>query len=186
MKKLSVRPKNWLLSAHVISAGLWLGTVFSLVAIAIVKRNTVNGDELYAINSVLKFMDDWVVIPTAVLSLVTGGLLSWLTIWGFTKHYWVIVKWVATVALIVTGTSWLGPWLNAMTAISATERLRALQNPLYVFDQRGVMIGGAVQAACLLGIVAISVIKPWGRRVGKSSPKLEASGVTTMGSKEPQ
>ncbi|MBD0270174.1 MAG: DUF2269 family protein [Cyanobacteria bacterium Co-bin8] len=186
MKKLSVRPKNWLLSVHVISAGLWLGTVFSLVAIAIVKRNTANGDEIYAINSVLKFMDDWVVIPTAVLSLVTGGLLSWLTIWGFTKHYWVIVKWVATVTLIVTGTSWLGPWLNAMASISEAERLQALQNPLYVFDQRGVMLGGAIQVACLLAVVAISVLKPWGRRIAKPSPKLEASGASTIGPEEPQ
>jgi hypothetical protein len=53
MKKLSVKPKNWLLSAHVASGGIWLGTALCLVAIAIVKRDTSNGDELYAINSVL-------------------------------------------------------------------------------------------------------------------------------------
>jgi hypothetical protein len=137
MKKLSVKPKNWLLSVHVASGGIWLGTAFCLVAIAIIKRDTPNGDELYGINSVLKFMDDWVIIPTAMLSLLTGGLLCWLTIWGFTKHYWVIVKWVATVTLITTGTIWLGPWLNAMTAISEAERLQALRNPLYVFDRQG-------------------------------------------------
>ncbi len=169
MKKLSVKPKNWLVSFHVASGGIWSGTAFCLVAIAIVKREAFSGDRLYAINSVLKFMDDWVIIPTAMLSLITGGLLSWLTIWGFTKHYWVIVKWLVTVALITTGTIWLGPWLNAMTALSETEQLQALHNPLYVFDQRGVILGGAIQTACLLATIAISVLKPWGRRPVKPS-----------------
>ncbi|MEO1068349.1 MAG: hypothetical protein AAFW95_04430 [Cyanobacteria bacterium J06638_6] len=168
MKRLSVKPKNWLLSAHVASGAIWLGTALCLVVIALVKGQTANGDELYGINSVLKFMDDWVIIPAAVLSLLTGGLLSWLTIWGFTKHYWVIVKWVATVALITVGTLWLGPWLNAMTAISDIERLQALQNPLYMLDRQGVIWGGLIQTICLFAIVAISVLKPWGRRPTKT------------------
>ncbi|KAF3889092.1 MULTISPECIES: hypothetical protein [Nostocales] len=173
MKKLSVKPKNWLVSFHVASGGIWLGTALCIVVVAITKKNIPNGDELYGINSVLKFMDDWVIIPTANLSLITGGLLCWLTIWGFTKHYWVIVKWVATVTLITTGTIWLGPWLNTMTAISETERLQALHNPLYRFHQQGVIIGGAIQTACLLAIVAISIVKPWGRRLVKQSKDIE-------------
>lgn len=177
MKKLSVKPKNWLVSLHVVSGGLWFGAAFCLVGSAIAKGNTSNGDELYAINSVLKFIDDWVIIPTAMLSLLTGGLLSWLTIWGFTKHYWVIVKWVATVTLITTGTIWLGPWLNAMTAISDTQRLQALHNPLYVLDQQRVIIGGLIQTGSLLFLIVISVLKPWGRRLIQSSK--EASETAT-------
>jgi hypothetical protein len=135
-----------------------------MVAIALYNRNTLDGDELYAINSVLKLLDDFAIVPTAVLSLVTGGLLCWLTIWGFFKHYWIIVKWIMTVTLIVTGTIWLGPWTNAITAISQTERIQAWQNSLYVFDQKAVLIGATIQTSCILAIVAISVIKPWGRR----------------------
>jgi hypothetical protein len=167
MKRLSVKPKNWLLSLHVASGGIWLGTALCLVLVAIVKGSTANGDELYGINAALKLLDDWVIIPAATLSLITGGFLCWLTIWGFTKHYWVIVKWIATVALITVGTIWLGPWLNAMTAISQSDRLSALTNPLYIFDRQGVIIGGLIQTACVTAIVIISVTKPWGRRLLK-------------------
>ncbi|RCJ21488.1 hypothetical protein A6S26_23825 [Nostoc sp. ATCC 43529] len=173
MKKLSVKAKNWLLSVHVASSGIWLGTALCLVAIAIIKRDTGNGDELYGINSVLKFMDDWVIIPTAMLSLLTGGFLCWLTIWGFTKHYWVIVKWVATITLITIGTIWLGPWLNEMTAISQAERLQAVSNPLYLFHRQGVIVGGLIQISCLLAIIAISVLKPWGRQLSKQPKEME-------------
>ncbi|MGL5941546.1 MAG: hypothetical protein ACRC2S_14400 [Waterburya sp.] len=175
MKRLSVKQKNWLLSLHVASGGIWLGTALCLVAVAIVKGNTAKGDELYGINSTLKLMDDWVIIPTAMLSLITGGLLSWLTIWGFTKYYWVIVKWVTTLMLITTGTIWLGPWLNAMTAISQSDRIYALQDPLYLFDRKGVILGGLIQTICVAAIIVISVVKPWGRRPLQKSTDVETS-----------
>jgi hypothetical protein len=164
MPRLKIDQKNWLLSLHVTSGGIWLGTALCLVTVAIVKGSTTDGDELYGINSVLKLLDDWVIIPAATLSLVTGGFLCWLTIWGFAKYYWVIVKWIATVALIVTGTLWLGPWLNAMTAISEGDRLHALQNPLYLFDHQSVIIGGSIQTLCVIAIIMISFVKPWGKR----------------------
>jgi hypothetical protein len=177
MKKLSVKPKNWLLSAHVASGAIWFGTALCMIVIALSNRNTTNGDELYAINSILKRLDDFVIIPSANLSLLTGGLLSWLTIWGFVKHYWVIVKWIATVTLIVFGTFWLGPWTNAITAISDAERAQALQNPLYMFDQKGMIVGAIIQTSCVLGIIGISVLKPWGRRNVKSQSQVTESGV---------
>jgi hypothetical protein len=164
MPKLSVKQKNWLLSGHVASGGIWFGTSLCMVLIALSSRNLVNGDELYGINSVLKLLDDFVIIPSATLSSTTGALLCWLTIWGFTKHYWVIAKWIVTVALIVVGTAWLGPWTNAMTAISATERLQALQNPLYIWDRNTLIFGAIAQTISLLAIIAVSVLKPWGRR----------------------
>jgi hypothetical protein len=168
MAKLNIKQKNWLLSAHVASGSIWFGAAMCMVAIAFKNAHTTNGDELYAINATLKLLDDFVVIPSANLSLLTGGLLCWLTIWGFFKHYWVIVKWVATVTLIAVGTAWLGPWVNAATSISDIERSQALSNPLYTFDIKGVLIGGAIQNLCILAIIAISVLKPWGRRVVKT------------------
>jgi hypothetical protein len=164
MKKLNAKQKQWLISLHVIFAGMWFGTAFCMIVISLMNRNTPNGDELYAINSVMKLLDDVVIIPSAILSLLSGGFLCWLTIWGFFKHYWVIAKWIGTVTLIVAGTIWLGPWTNAMTAISADSRLQALQNPLYVFDQKAVLIGAIIQTFCFLIMIAISFVKPWGKR----------------------
>lgn len=175
MNKLSVKQKNWLLSSHVAFGGIWFGTALCMIVITLNNRNTSNGDRLYAINSVLKLLDDFVIIPSATLSLLTGGLLCWLTIWGFVKHYWVIVKWIATVTLILFGTFWLGPWTNAMTGISEAERLQALQNPLYVFDQKGVLVGAIIQTFCLLSIIGISVLKPWGRRKIKAQQQVESA-----------
>lgn len=164
MVKLTGKSKQWLIAVHVIIGSLWFGAALCMVVISVLNRNTVDGVALHALNTVLKHLDDYVVIPAATLSLTTGAILCGLTIWGFFRHYWVIAKWIATVTLIVTGTIWLGPWVNAITSISDVERDLAWNNPLYVFDQRGALIGGAIQTVCILGIILISFVKPWGRR----------------------
>jgi hypothetical protein len=51
-----------------------------------------------------------------------------------------------------------------MTAISESERLQALQNPLYLWDQQVLVIGAIAQTIVLLAVIGISVLKPWGRR----------------------
>jgi uncharacterized membrane protein len=174
MPKLHLKQKNWLLSGQVASGSIWFGTSLCMVLISLNNRNTTNGDKLYAINSVLKLLDDFVIIPSATLSSITGALLCWLTMWGFTKHYWMLVKWVVTVVLIVVGTAWLGPLTHTITGISQTQRLQALPHPLYVWDQITLIIGAVTQTLCLLAMLIISVLKPWGRRKLNTAGELPA------------
>ncbi|WP_427158512.1 hypothetical protein ACQFX9_22085 [Aliinostoc sp. HNIBRCY26] len=164
-KKLTGLPKDSLISLHVVTIAAWFGVALAMMLMALANLQTTNGDELYAINAMVKFLDDFVVIPMAIASVLTGTLLCWLTVWGFFKFYWVITKWIATTTLIIFGTFWLGPWTNSMTAIADIERTKALNNPLFMFDIHGVIIGGGIQLICLSAIIAISIIKPWGRRV---------------------
>ncbi|MEM1172406.1 MAG: hypothetical protein AAGJ08_25840 [Cyanobacteria bacterium P01_H01_bin.35] len=162
--RLTGNQKSWLISAHVISGAIWFGTALSMLVITISNLNTTDGDELYAINSVIKLLDDLIVIPTANITLLTGTLLCWLTTWGFFKFYWVITKWIMTVTLVTFGSYWLVPWTDAITAISDTERLKALSNPLFMFDTKAIVIGGSIQILSLIFIFIISFLKPWGRR----------------------
>lgn len=162
--RLTGKQKSWLISAHAISGAIWLGTVLSMMLMIVHNLYTTNGDELYGIHSVIKLLDDWVVIPAANLALLTGLLLCWLTVWGFFKYYWVITKLFLTVTLITFGTFWLGPWTNAVTAISDTERIKALSNPLFMFDTQALIVGSSIQISSLLFIFIISFLKPWGKR----------------------
>lgn len=173
MAKLTVKQRQWLIAIHVIIGSIWFGTALCMVLISALNRNTTDGTVLYTLNTVLKYLDDYVVIPTASLSILSGAVLCELTIWGFFKHYWVIAKWIATVTLIVTGTIWLGPWVNAMTAISEVERIQAWENPLYLFDQKAALIGGAIQTVCIVGVIVISFVKPWGRRLVSGTTEVE-------------
>ena len=49
--------------------------------------------QLYGINLSMKLIDDFVIIPGGVGSLLTGLLYSIFTNWGWFKHKWVTTKW---------------------------------------------------------------------------------------------
>lgn len=164
MKKLGLKGKQWLKGFHVFFSCAWIGAALSMVLLNFVKGHPVNGDELYAVNASLKLLDDFIIIPSAIGCLVTGLLFSWLTNWGFTKFYWVIVKLMGNIATVLFGTFFLGPWVNGMEAISKVERILSLQNPTYLHYAKMNAYFGSFQAAFLIALVFISVFKPWGKR----------------------
>lgn len=164
MIKLGLKGKSWVKGFHIFFSCAWIGTGVSMLLISLIKGCATNGDELYAYNASIKLLDDYIIIPAAFGSLITGLLFSLFTNWGFFKFKWVIFKWVATVAQILFGTFWLGPWTNEATAISYTERALALQNAAYLYDRRMALYFGIAQILLLVIQVFISVFKPWGKR----------------------
>lgn len=162
--KLNVKQRNWLLSLHIASGGLWFGTALCSVALALGFRSLGDGRVLHGINLARNLMGEFIIVPSAIFSVITGFLLCSFTNWGFFKHYWVIVKQLATLTLIVIGSVWLGPWTKEMTEISETVRSQALQNSHYSFLQNTVTIGGTLQTLALLAIIVISTVKPWSRQ----------------------
>jgi hypothetical protein len=173
MAQLTGKAKLWLVSGHVVIAAVWFGTALTMVAIALYASHlysipSVSGDSLYTLQAILAYLNDYLLMPAATLSILSGTALCALTVWGFFKHYWVIAKWVVTVTIITVVSGWVGPWVYAATAIAETDRLQALENPLFRFDQQAAMIGGGLEILALLGLILISFLKPWGRRPVKA------------------
>jgi len=160
MKKMGARGLRWLKIVHLFFVSMWVGGAISLLIIFFLARPS-GGDELYAVNMAMKLVDDFVIIPGANGCLLTGLVYGIWTRWGFFRHNWLKVKWAMTVAQIVFGTFWLGPWLNGNAAIAATERLGALQNPVYMHNYTMNAFWGPLQVSLILVMVWISVDKPW-------------------------
>jgi uncharacterized membrane protein len=162
--KLNVKQRNWLLSLHIAFGGLWFGTALCSIALILSFRSLDSSSALHGINLARNLLGELVIVPSAILSVITGALLCAFTNWGFFKQYWVMVKQVATLILIVVGSIWLGPWTKEMTAISGAVPSQALQDSQYLALQENVAIGGALQTVALLSIIVISTVKPWSRR----------------------
>ncbi len=167
MKKLSQSGRSILISFHIIFAGWWMGAAVSMILLNFLSGNIINGDELYATNTAIKHIDDLIIIPAALGSLLTGFFICLLTKWGFFLHRWIIVKWVVTVSAILFGTFFLGPWVNGFTAISDTLRIEALADPSYISSKTFNIIFGIVQSVTILFLVFVSVIKPWKKKKGQ-------------------
>lgn len=169
--KLSINQRNWLLSLHIATGGLWFGTAFCSVALALSIVLLNPGDAIHGINLARNIIGQYIIVPAAVFSVITGVLLCSFTNWGFFKHYWVIAKQLITLLLIVLGSVWLGPMTKEMTSLSEVGRSQVLQNPDYLALQNTVTFGGTLQTLVLLAVIIVSTVKPWGKQKAVQSSK---------------
>lgn len=163
MKKLSANGQKWLKAFHSLFACMWVGAAIILTVKQFVVRVD-NGGELYGIMGTLDFIDIFIIIPGAIGVMLTGIMYSVWTGWGWFKHKWIIVKWVICLYGVIFGTYPLGPWMSSLAAISKTKGLQALQDPVFIHNQKMLFIFGTFQALTLIFAVFITSLKPWRKK----------------------
>ena len=149
-------------TAHLLSAMMWTVGVMSMMVVGFMSPES--GDELHILLSVKKYIDDTLVIPGAIITLVTAIVYGLCTNWGFFKHKWITVKWIAAVAVVVAGTFYFNVKMHRCIDITSISRDTALANPEVVENMQIIMIGTCFQAAILVALVVISVFKPWKKK----------------------
>jgi len=170
MKKFSVRGQRVLKIIHLLMAGLWLGGALALSLMLTALGPGRSGGELLGYDLARQFVDDYIIIPGAIGCLLSGLVISLGTSWGFFKHRWVAIKWFFTVGCILFGTFYLGPRIDGQPLLSLNLGLAAAADPLYQALRLENLVGGWVQMAALVFLVAISILKPWKKLAGTNEP----------------
>ena len=162
MPKLGPQGLKWLKGIHLFTVSCWVGGAVSLLLLFFLKEGVSDGGVLYGINQSIHHVDMVVVvIPGAFGCLLTGLAYGIFTKWGFFRHGWMIYKWILTVAAIVFGTFWLGPWETKMMELSGQLGISALANEEYLYNQAMNGWFGLLQVCFLVATVFISIFKPW-------------------------
>lgn len=159
--------KKWVVGAHILSASVWIGAVVVLFLLSLLSFWIQHPAQLVFLHDALRMIEYWMIIPPAFASLISGGLLSWKTKWGFFQFRWVTTKWIATVSLILFGALFLNTWIEGTAALSKQVGLASWQNPTYKLYFRLHMVFVPVQWLVLVGMLFLSVFKPWGKRSKK-------------------
>jgi hypothetical protein len=97
---LGRRSRRAALVAHVLSSVGWFG-VAGMVLFLLVVAGSSGAADARAIYRVVE-TSIWVSVPIAAVSGLTGVLLGLGTPWGVAKHWWVVLKEIAFVPLVVT------------------------------------------------------------------------------------
>jgi len=163
MKKFSAKGQKWLKCFHIFFASLWVGGAVAINIMNFILKAT-DGMQLYGINISMKLVDDWIIIPGALGSLITGILYAIFTNWGWFKHNWIIVKLVINIFGVIFGTFWLGPWLNLLPELAKSEGLSALSNEMYIHNLKMLYVWGPFQTCTIVFALFISVLKPWKKK----------------------
>jgi len=172
MKKLSASGRAWLKGFHIVCTCAWIGAGVCMFLLNFVARPN-DSHDLYVVMAALRLIDDWMIIPAAIGSLLTGLLLSWLTPWGFFKWRWVTVKWGLTVIMTLFGVFYLSPWLHEMADITVSDPIGVLHNETFLAKRWLLSLSGGPMFLAMFFLVFISVVTPWSARYkGKSSSRL--------------
>jgi uncharacterized membrane protein len=165
MPKLSAKGLRWLKGLHLIAVSCWIGGAVALFLLYFLKDGITDSGVLYGINQSIHHVDMLVVvIPGAFGCLITGLLYSIFSNWGFFRHNWLIFKWIVTVAAILFGTFFLGPWETNMMEISGRLGMLSLSDQSYLYNQEMNFVFGGIQCAVLIITVFISILKPWKKK----------------------
>ncbi len=141
---------------------MWVIGVITMAIINLIVPQS--GDELYMTLFISRFVDDILVIPGAILTVVTAIIYGMFTNWGFFKHKWIIVKWIMSILIIIVGTFYFSPKLDRCLEIADQMRNTAFTNAELISNSQISLVGAFIQAVLLIFLVIVSVFKPWKKR----------------------
>jgi hypothetical protein len=168
------RFRKLLLTLHIITSMGLVGAVASFLALAIVGLSVgAGGPPVYP---AMDLVTGYLIVPLALMSLAIGTFQSLVTPWGLIRHYWVVVKLILTLVVMVV--LWMQTGnirMLAMQPIGADGPEMAAARASMVLHAGGGLL-------VLLGAVILSVYKPrgltrfGGRRRGVSNcPDIRSS-----------
>ncbi|HEY0454005.1 hypothetical protein [Actinophytocola sp.] len=141
---------------HIMSAVGWLGILLSTLALCMTGLFTTSQARAHTAYDAAVLIADTFFAPATLLTLLSGLVLALGTKWGLFRFYWVVVKLVIGLALVVAGTMTLGSTIAESAAAAGSWPM-----------EYGAKIGPvgmiAVLAALTLVALVLSVAKPWGR-----------------------
>ena len=153
--------RQWLLLAHVVASLGWLGSGAANLVLAVTALTTGAPDLSRACYQLINRLDFALVIPLAFAALATGLLSSLATKWGLLRHWWVLVKFALTIAVIVFSTFGVGVWVEQnMTATSTGQLGPTRTDPV---AEHALVVGAAANIVAFLFMTWASIRKPWPR-----------------------
>ncbi len=168
------RVRQLLVFVHVVVSTGWMGAGAANVVLTTTAALTGDPQVWRVCYLLVQTVDTWLVIPGAFAALVSGIALSLVTPWGLARYWWVLVKLVLTVVVILFSTFFVGAWVEESIVAGLAPRPFAVE----------LAVGPLANLAAFLLMTWASVAKPWGRTPWSSSrpaARRPAGSVTLTG-----
>lgn len=155
---------------HLCSVCCWLGSGLTLLVLTYGKyAGWITGDAVYGADLASRIADKWVVVNMGAFTcLGTALCYSLFTGWGFFRHRWITIKWIAIIACIFFG-MWLGGKEREMLRLSSALGTQTLASPEYLSIMNQYVIGVIIQLAIVVIVIFLSVFRPWKGKAEKKA-----------------
>jgi hypothetical protein len=147
--------RKLVLTVHLVLSIGWIGAILAYLALDVLVGGS-DTQQAHAAYIALAFVGQWVIVPLALSSLLTGILIALLTPWGLFRHYWVLISLLLTTFAVLV----LLEHMPGVVAVAEAMR-RSDAAPLHGslrpdFEHAG---GGL---AVLVVVTVLNVYKPRG------------------------
>jgi hypothetical protein len=143
------------LTAHLTFSVGWIGSVIAYLALVIAAMTKQDAQTLRVAWMAMALIGEYVIVPLALASLLTGLVMSLGTPWGLFRHYWVLLSLVLTI--LATGVL-----LLHMQTVSAYAGIAAETPSAAAGGLGGELFHAGVGLLVLLAIQLMNVYKPRG------------------------
>lgn len=153
--RLPRNARRFLLTAHIVTSVGWLGVAYALLVMALTAQAADDPAIRATTYTLMLSFDDAAMLPLGLAALVTGVILGLGSHWGLVRHWWVAVKLVLNIAVLVV------PMLTRHPAlVDAADAARA---GLLTDPAQQVLDGSIASVIVLTVATTLSTYKPWGR-----------------------
>lgn len=162
----SIHSKRLLKFFHLLSAGLWIGGTATLTAL-ICLFHPENQLEYTTKNTLLIYLDYYIIAPGAAGCFITGLIYGFKTKYGFFRHKWIICKWIINISFIIFGALVVVPWLenSIMTCSVLTQATEPVPESINLTQMHAFI--NITQWSIILFALYLSVFKPWSKKQNK-------------------
>jgi uncharacterized membrane protein len=166
MEKLSITGYKIVKMIHILSASIWIGTA---ITVFYMLKVVLNKDNVLPILKAVQNIDFFIIIPSNLITFITGLIFSIGTDWGFFKHRWIIIKYIINLLPIIGGALIFGHPIFSMIAIAEEKGVDALTSTEFIISNKFMTIAFIVMIVLLFLAVYLSIYKPKIRKVIKKS-----------------
>ncbi|HYE89334.1 MAG TPA: hypothetical protein VEA16_23450 [Vicinamibacterales bacterium] len=154
------------LTTHIAASVGWLGAIVAFLGIAIAALLARDEPRIRALGESMQIVGWSVIVPFSIASLLSGLLQSWLTPWGFFRHYWVVAKLLITV--VASGLLLLH--MRVVDTIALAAASGAVDGHHLQAPKMQVVADAGAAVLVLLIAIGLSVYKPAGA-TGDRAPR---------------
>ncbi|RAL24092.1 hypothetical protein [Thermoflavimicrobium daqui] len=161
--RLNLMKKNGLVTIHVLSIIAWFGGAMCMLILGLYMKNAKNGEQLFYILSDMHLIDITLIRYPALVVLISGVLLSIWTHWGLVKYYWVIIKLILTILIIIIGIIYLSDWLSFLIETADRYRFNALQKSDFQRTSSLLILTSLFNILAMAIMTGVTYFKPFGK-----------------------
>ncbi|MEV0649552.1 hypothetical protein AB0I28_30275 [Phytomonospora sp. NPDC050363] len=138
---------------HSAASAAWLGLTVGLLALGVRAYTSGSPDIVTFSYRAMDVFGEYVLIPAALATLISGVVLSLGTPWGLLRHKWVAVKFVLTMITVGLVAFSMSPGLSEKAALAAAG------TPVVDVN---LIVAPTVALSTYVFMLALSILKPWG------------------------